>query len=193
MDNKAFPVGQSHLDFLCWGQAQFPGKDHLALPPARPWSQEYCLAVSTGEHFIFSCRIQILYKLQLCSPLVLESNVKIRREMHIHLLKLYCSMQQRLQVLTKSINSVIFLLRRQREPQRLERKAQKSIYPRLARGNFRRFKAESFYTVLYVHFHLLLFAFVCMSCAKLTVNGFIYFYDSYGIVVADIYCCGYYL
>ena len=55
----------------------------------------------------------------------------------------------------------------------------------------RRHKPESSYNALYMHFHLLLFVFVCMSCVKLTVNVFIYM--AHDIAVADIYCCNYYL
>lgn len=150
------------------------------------WAQEYISFPLVGFNS------HILFKLQLCSPLVLGSTVKIRPEMHIHFLKLCCSVYSSLQVLTKSIDSVMFLLRSQCEPDRLERKPPKSIYPGLGeRENFRRHKPESSYNALYMHFHLLLFVFVCMSCVKLTVNVFIYM--AHDIAVADIYCCNYYL
>lgn len=42
------------------------------------------------------------------------------------------------------------------------------------RSNFRGVKPESVNIILHIHFHLLLFAFVCMSCVKLTINEFIY-------------------
>lgn len=60
------------------------------------------------------------------------------------------------------------------------------------RNNLRRLKSESVYTVLHANLHLLLYAFVCMSSVKLTVNEFV-LYESYGVVVADVYHCDHYL
>lgn len=64
---------------------------------------------------------------------MLESNVKIRSEMHIYFIKLWSLCGSHHLVLTQSINPLMFLLRRQCEPERLERKPQKSQCPGLAR------------------------------------------------------------